>query len=341
MLEGVRVLDLSRLLPGGYCSMLLTRMGADVIKIEAPATGDPLRALPAGAAVFEALHAGQRSVTLRLNSDAGRAALLALAKTGDVLLEGFRPRVMERMGAGFERLSAANPGLVYCALTGYGSRGLLHGRAGHDLNYLARAGVLSLMPRSQGGPAIPAVQVADLAGGMQAAILILGALLERTRTGRGRRLEVSMTDVARSWLTAQRAAFHAGQSGPRLTGELPCYHLYPVADGFLSVAALEPRFWEAFCDAIGRPDLKPRQADTSAVPEVAGVLGPRTRAQWMDHFGDRDVCVEPVLTLEEAEPDPQAGDVPRPAPALGEHTREVLSQAGLEPRLIETVIQPG
>ena len=150
-----------------------------------------------------------------------------------------------------------------------------------------------------------------------------------------------MTDVARSWLTAQRAAFEAGETGMGLSGELPCYHVYPVADGFLSVAALEPRFWEAFCESIGRPDLKARQADTSAVPEVAAVLRPRTRAEWMDHFGDRDVCVEPVLTLQEAEPDPQAGSTWRPAPSLGEHTVEVLSEAGLSPELIEALTRTG
>jgi crotonobetainyl-CoA:carnitine CoA-transferase CaiB-like acyl-CoA transferase len=338
VLEGVRVLDLSRLLPGGYCTMLLARLEADVVKVEAPSTGDPLRAFPSGAATFNALHAGKRSVVLRLKSDAGRAALMRLVEVSDVLLEGFRPGVMERLGLGFERLSAANPRLVYCALTGYGSEGALHRRAGHDLNYLARAGVLWLMPRAAGLPVIPAVQLADLAGGMQAAILILGALVERTRTGRGRRLEVSMADVARSWLTAQRAAFEAGEPGLLLSGELPCYHVYAVADGFLSVAALEPRFWEAFCESIERPDLQARQADPSAIPEVAAVLMPRTRAEWMEHFGERDVCVEPVLTLGEADPDPQARAFR--APALGEHTRQVLGEAGLPPELIETLAGP-
>ena len=333
MLSDVQVLDLSRLLPGGYCTLLLARLGAGVVKVEPPGRGDPLRVLPGGGAYFNALHAGKRSITLRLKTDGGRAALLRLAGRSDVLLEGFRPGVMERLGLGYDRLREANPRLVYCAITGYGS-GPDRARAGHDLNYLARAGILSMMPHADGRPVIPAVQIADLAGGMQAAILILGALLERRRTGVGRRLEVSMTDVARSWLTTQRAALQAGQPGIPLTGELPCYHVYAVRDGFLTVAALEPRFWEAFCASIARPDLIARQVDPSAVAEVAAVLEPRTRSDWMAQFGDRDVCVEPVLTLDEAEPDPGAGSPSRPAPALGAHTLEVLTEAGLSPEAI-------
>ena len=316
--------------------MLLARLGADVVKVEASSGGDPLRGLPGGAAYFEALHAGKRSVALRLKTAGGREALRRLAARSDVLLEGFRPGVMERLGLGYDTLREANPRLVYCAITGYGS-GPDRARAGHDLNYLARAGVLSLMPRADGRPVIPAVQVADLAGGMQAAILVLGALLESRRSGAGRRLEVSMTDVARSWLTTQRAAFQAGEPGVRLTGELPCYHVYAVRDGFLTVAALEPVFWEAFCASIGRADLTPRQADPSAIGEVAAVLAPRTRADWMRHFGERDVCVEPVLALDEAAPDPGAGAPRRPAPRLGEHTREVLAEAGLDPGALDAL----
>ncbi|HYM49838.1 MAG TPA: CaiB/BaiF CoA-transferase family protein [Candidatus Limnocylindrales bacterium] len=328
-MQGVRVLDLTRLLPGGYATMLMARMGADVVKVEAPGHGDPLRALPGGAAYFAALHAGKRSVALRLKSEAGRRALLKLAERSDALIEGFRPGVMDRLGLGFEVLRRANPRLVYCAITGYGSTGPLRARAGHDLNYLARAGVLSLMPPSGRAPAIPAVQLADLAGGMQAIILVLAALLERERTGRGRRVEVAMTDVARSWLTTQRAVFQAGEPGIPLTGELPCYHVYPTRDGFLTVAALEAPFWQAFCDAIDRPDLCGRQLDPTAIDEVAGVLERRTRAEWMARFGDKDVCVEPVLSLGEAEPDPGAGVALAPAPALGQHTREVLAESGL------------
>jgi alpha-methylacyl-CoA racemase len=329
MLHGVRIIDLTRLLPGGYATMLLARMGADVIKVEAPGHGDPIRGLPGGAAYFNALHRGKRSVAIRLKTEAGRRAFRKIVERADVLLEGFRPGVMERLGLGYDALRENNSRLVYCAITGYGSIGPYRDRAGHDLNYLARAGVLSPMPNAGHVPAVPTVQVADLAGGMQAVIVTLAALIERERTGQGSRLEIAMTDVARSWLTTQRAVFSVNQPGILLTGELPCYHVYAVRDGFLTVAALELPFWQAFCESIARPDLIPRHADPPATAEVAAVLRGRTRAEWMAHFGDRDVCVEPVLSLAEADPDPGAHTSMSPAPALGQHTQEVLAEAGL------------
>src|SRR5438270_10920862 len=193
-LTGVRVLDLSRLLPGAYCAQLLQAQGARVTKIESPA-GDPIRALPAGDAYFDALHRGQQLLTLDLRTDDGRESLRGGVLEADVLVEGFRPGVMDRMQLGYASLSAINPALVYCAITGYGSKGPLARRAGHDLNYLARSGALSLMPLAGDRPVIPGLQVADLAGGLQAAFLIAAALADRERTGRGSRVEVSMTDL--------------------------------------------------------------------------------------------------------------------------------------------------
>jgi crotonobetainyl-CoA:carnitine CoA-transferase CaiB-like acyl-CoA transferase len=207
---------------------------------------------------------------------------------------------MDRRQVGWSQLRAVNPRLIYCSITGYGSRGTLRDRAGHDLNYLARSGALSVMPRADGVPMIPGVQVADVAGGMMAAIAVLGAVIERQRTGQGRRLDISMTDVAKSWLVLERAAFDAGFPMLNLIGGLPCYHVYRAADGLLTVGALEPNFWRNFCEAIGREDLIARQADPGAIAEVAGVLAGKTRAEWMAIFGDRDVCVEPVLDLSEA-----------------------------------------
>jgi crotonobetainyl-CoA:carnitine CoA-transferase CaiB-like acyl-CoA transferase len=311
-------------------------MGAQVVKVEEPGRGDPLRGLPGGELYFNLLHGGKRSAALQLNLPAGRNALLQLVKTSDVLLEGFRPGVMERLQIGWEVLSGVNSRLVYCALTGYGSAGALRGRAGHDLNYLARSGALALMPRVDGAPMIPGLQVADLAGGMSALVAILAALVDRHRTGKGRRLEVSMTDVMRSWATIPLAAARTGQ-GMELTGRLPCYHVYQVADGFLTVAALEPRFWLNFCRAIGCEDLSTRQADPDAVEEVARVLRPRTRAEWMAHFGDSDVCVEPCLEIADATM-PHAGTRP---PGLGEHTIEVLTEAGCSRAEIDAVLEPG
>jgi len=177
------------------------------------------------------------------------------------------------------------------------------GRAGHDLNYLARSGAMSLMPLREGVPTIPGLQVADMAGGLHAAFLIAGALVARARTGRGSRVEVSMTDLMRSWTVLPRAARRAGLPVLPLTGEVPCYHVYAVADGFLTVAALEPDFWAAFCRAIDREDLKDRQFDPAAIEAVQATLRPATRAEWAARFGDQDVCVEPALRLDESEAD--------------------------------------
>lgn len=300
LLRGARVLDLSRLLPGAYCSQLLQGQGADVTKVESPA-GDPIRGMPGGDAYFDALHRGKRQLTLDLRTEAGRDSFRERILDADVLVEGFRPGVMERIELGYASLATINPALVYCAITGYGSTGPMARRAGHDLNYLARSGALSLMPLAGGAPAIPGLQVADLAGGLQAAFLIAAALADRSRTGHGSRVEVSMTELMRSWTDLPRAARSRGLSGLSLTGELPCYHVYRVSDGFLTVAALESDFWQEFCKAIDRADLTARQFDATAISEVQVALETRSRSAWMDRFGERDVCVEPVLGLEETD----------------------------------------
>src|SRR5438132_3667528 len=302
LLEGVRVLDLSRLLPGGYCTQLLQAQGAQVTKIEPPA-GDPIRALPGGNAYFDALHRGKQLLTLDLRTEIGRDALRKRVLEADVLVEGFRPGVMERMELGYTALAAINPGLVYCAITGYGSGGPMAGRAGHDLNYLARSGALSLMPLREGVPTIPGLQVADMAGGLQAAFLITAALVARARTGRGARVEVSMTELMRTWTALPRAARRAGLPGLPLTGEAPCYHCSAVADGFLADAPRRPDFWAAFCHAIDREELKDRQFDPAAIEPVQATLRPATRAEWAARFGDQDVCAEPALPLEAPEAD--------------------------------------
>ena len=305
LLDGIRVLDLSRLLPGGYCTQLLQHQGAEIIKLE-PLSGDPIRELPGGGAFFEALHRGKQLVRLDLRSAEGREAFLQYLPEADVLVEGFRPGVMERLSLGYKALAGVNRGLIYCAITGYGSNGTLAVRAGHDLNYLARSGALSLMPRIDGRPAIPGLQVADMAGGLHAAFQISAALSQRSRTGQGARLEISMTSVMKEWTSLHRAAREAGLTAIPLTGELPCYRVYPVADGFLTVAALEEEFWAAFCDVLGRAELVSRQFDPTAIPELESLLRSASRAEWMARFGDRDVCVEPVLTLEESQKQAEA-----------------------------------
>src|SRR2546430_3865563 len=254
LLDSVRVLDLSRLLPGGYCTQLLQAQGAQVTKVEPPA-GDPIRAMPGGDAYFSALHQGKQLLTLDLRSEDGRDDFRRHVAKADVLVEGFRPGVMERMELGYAALAAINPALVYCAITGYGSDGPMAGRAGHDLNYLARSGALLLMPLRDGVPTIPGLQVADMAGGLEAAFLIAGALVARARSGRGSRIEVSMTDLMRSWTALPRQARRAGLPGLPLTGGFLCNHASAVAAGFLPVPGLEPVFWTASCRASVPSDL--------------------------------------------------------------------------------------
>jgi crotonobetainyl-CoA:carnitine CoA-transferase CaiB-like acyl-CoA transferase len=299
LLRGVVLIDLSRLLPGAYCAQLLRQQGAQVIKIEPPA-GDPMRRMPGGQAIFDALHQGSELIRLDLRNPDGRAALQERLRHTDVLLEGFRPGRMDSFGLGYDALVAINPRLVYCAITGYGSQGALAGRAGHDLNYLARSGALSLMPACNGLPVIPGLQVADMAGGLQAAFLMVSALQQRATTGRGTRVEVSMTAVMKAWTVPARAARREGAPIP-LSGEAPCYRVYRVADGWISVAALEPKFWANLCEAIERPDLVSRQFDPAALRELEPIFLSAPRAKWMEQFSGRDVCVEPVLSLEESE----------------------------------------
>jgi crotonobetainyl-CoA:carnitine CoA-transferase CaiB-like acyl-CoA transferase len=299
LLEGVRVIDLSRLLPGAYCTQLLQQQGAEVIVIDSPA-GEPLRGMPGAATMLDVLYAGKQRVTLNLRTAEGRDALLTYCGNADVLLEGFRPGRMERLQLGYDVLQQRNPRLVYCAITGYGS-GQLAARAGHDLNYLARSGALSVMPQADGLPMIPGIQVADLAGGLYAAFLISAALAGRSRTGAGCRLEVSMTELIKTWTVLPRAARHAGLPYLGLSGEFPCYRVYRVSDGSITVGALETKFWHNLCDALGRADLVPRQFDPTAIPELASIFQSRSRSDWANRFAGLDVCVEPMLTLEETE----------------------------------------
>ncbi len=369
-LEGIRVLDLTRLLPGPFCTMLLADMGADVVKVEEPGRGDYMRAYPplreGQSIVFNAINRNKRSITLNLKSEAGRTALLRLAARADVVVEGNRPGVMDRLGLGWATLCSHNPKLVLCSITGFGQTGPWAQRAGHDLNYMAIAGALGLNAERGGDPHPLGVQVADIGAGAQgAATAILGALLDVARGGEGRHLDVSMTDGALSWLAvpiAQMIAEDGGAAGRgdlRLTGRYACYRVYRTKDGgYYSVGALEPKFWQELCDAFGRPDLVARQYDEGAAQaalqrEVELIFATRTRDEWQALLGDRDVCCEPVLELDEVLRHPHVAarglvvNTPTgtelapavrleedwrrlPAPGLGEHTVELLAEVGIE-----------
>ena len=390
-LEGVRVLDLSRLLPGGFCSLLLADFGADVLKVEDTGMGDYIRwAAPqvegvepsAASALFLSLNRNKRSIRIDLKTDEGKEVLLRLARDADVLLESFRPGVLDRLGVGYERLREVNPGLVYCAVTGYGQDGPYRNRSGHDMNYLGLVGLLGLSGERDGPPVQAAGQIADLGGGaLMAAFGILAALRERDRSGEGQVVDVSMADGALSWLAMVAAEYLASGKPPRrgaqpLAGSLLCYRPYACADGHVTLGALEPKFWQAWCRGVGREDLIERQFEppgSEAHAEVEAIFAARTRAEWTAFAGEHDCCLEPVLELEEAldselvraremvvgldqpgasEPvrllgvpvklsrtpgDPNRG----PGPTLGADTDAVLAAAGYAPEEIEALKAAG
>jgi crotonobetainyl-CoA:carnitine CoA-transferase CaiB-like acyl-CoA transferase len=378
-LTGIRVLDLTRLLPGAFCTMLLADMGADVIKVEDPAGGDYMRWTPplidGQSALFNALNRNKRSLTLNLKSDAGRDLLLLLVEKSAVLVEGNRPGVMERLGLGWDALHARNPKLVMCSITGYGQDGPFASRAGHDINYMATAGALGLNGERNRPPAPLSVQVADIGGGgLQPAVAILGALVGVERGGDGRWIDASMTDGAVSWLALALAALGGGESvargDQRLGGRYACYRVYTCKDGrFYSVGALEPKFWVTLCGAIERRDLIEHQfaegQEGVRVHEAMElVFSSKTRSEWEETLGGLDVCCEPVLELDEVPSHPQVaaraliartstGTEVRPAvavgagwrrrdpPAMGEHTAEVLSEVGVAPERLDQLRKDG
>jgi crotonobetainyl-CoA:carnitine CoA-transferase CaiB-like acyl-CoA transferase len=366
-LDGVRVLDLTRLLPGNYCTLLLADLGADVVKVEEPGRGDYIRwaapVVDGQGAAHRALNRGKRSMTLDLKSADGSPVLRRLAAGADAVVESLRPGVLERLGGGYEALSAENPRLVFCALTGYGQDGPYRDRAGHDVDYIGLAGILEATGAADGPPVLPAVQVGDFGGGMAAAVAVVAGLREAAVTGHGRVLDVSMLDVAVSWTAVSMSWYlAAGQVPARgampLTGGLACYRAYRCADGrYLAVGALEPQFWRELCERLNLPELiedhlapPPRQEEMAA--RLAAVLAGRTRDEWARELANLDVCVAPVNDVAEAIRDPQVvhrgmvaevggrpvgpgpavhgGGAPAvgPAPGLGEHTEEVLSEAG-------------
>lgn len=371
-LSHLRVLDLSRLLPGGFATLLLADLGADVLKVEEPGKGDYIRWIPPMAggtsAGHLALNRGKRSMTLNLKTEGGRDLLCKLVEQTDVLVESFRPGVMDRLGVGYDALSAINPGLIWCAITGYGQDGPYKDRAGHDVNYLGYAGVLDIVGPYGGDPVVPGVQIADLGGGAYPATVgILAAFAERERTGRGRFIDISMLDGAFAWLTFHGATYAMTgevpqRGGMRLSGEFACYRIYRVADGHVTVGSLEPQFWVKLCEALGVPEYGARQfaegdEQRAIIDHLEAIFLTRTREQWMTILEDLDACVGPVRNVAEAYDDPHLRargmivDVPLGeqvvpaiggpirltgapstvgvhAPGFGEHTDLVLTDLG-------------
>ena len=373
-LEGIRMLDLSRMLPGPYCTMMLGDLGAEVIKIEEIKGGDPTRHSPpkigTQSAAFRQVNRNKKSIAIDLKSSEGRDLFLKLAATADIVMEQFRPGVVDRLGIGYKEVSEINPRIIYCALTGFGQDGPHRDRSGHDLNYLALSGVLGLTTDEQGKPVMSGIQVADLAGGMIAGFAMLAALLARERTGRGQYVDVSMFDVMLSMLPIAASHQFAGKHyevGDKfvLSGSYPFYNVYETSDGkYMTLGALEPKFWANFCKAVGREDLIAKQFSESEVKaelfaEVKAIFKSRTREEWIEVMRDADCCCEPVLALGEAFEHEQTkarqmvqeiatatdgvlkqlgfayklSDTPSRintmSPELGEHTNELLTELGM------------
>ena len=328
-LEGIRVLELVRVAPGAFCTMMLADMGAEVLKVETPPSADEARGQTAEAArraAFSFVNRNKRSIAINLKQTQGQKILQQLVATADVVVEGFRPGVMARLGGDYATLSALNPRLIYCSLSGFGQDGPYRDLPAHDINYLALGGVLNLIGTPEGPPAIPLNIVADYAGAsMHGVVGILLALMARQRTGRGQLVDVSYLDTTVSLLAATpvvRDFFFNGSTCGRgegaLGGSYPYYGTYETADGqLLSVGCTESWLWQNFCKAIGREDLGrfalrrehfASVADSAAMQakkEVQEILRSKTRDEWFAFFQDKNVCVGPVYTVAETFRDPQ------------------------------------
>lgn len=377
-LSGIRIVDLTRLLPGPFCTMLLADFGADVIKVEERASGDQMRSYTplyrTMSANFATLNRNKRSITLDLKSPEGRQVFRDLVKTADVVVEGFRPEVMQRLGLDYESLREIRPGLVYCSITGYGQTGPNRDRTGHDLNYLAYAGALGLSGNADGPPVAPSVLFGDIAGGAYpAALAIMISLRHRDRTGEGEYIDISMLDGIVSTMYAPVSELlmtgRAWQRGAELpTGGSPRYGIYRTSDGrYLSLCPLEEKFWQTLFQHLGLepPDDSTPEACVAAKRLLAEILERRTLDEWMKELATVDICVAPVLTIDEAMSNPQItsrelvqkfdhpsqgqqylmrnpirtrnqseAEVRKGAPELGEDTDAVLRELGYEEETI-------
>ncbi len=375
-LAGIRVLDLTRLLPGPMCSLHLADMGADVIKVEDPRQGDYAREM---GSLYVSVNRNKRSISVDLKQAAGREIFLRLADTADVIIEGFRPGTVNRLRIGYDDIKPRNAKLVYCAMTGYGQSGPFRDRAGHDLNYMSYTGVTDQTGGRGGPPVIPNIQVADLLGGSLSAVMgILAALLDVQRSGRGRYIDVAMADCTLAHAVFPLIAHHQhGEVAPRgedmLSGGLPWYAIYETSDGrYVTVASLEEKFWRRLCTALDREGwIDAYHADAARREvlrtELRALFRSETQAFWVAKLEAADCCFSPVLTLDEALDHLQfaardmihvSGDgVPQfafpvrfndftfavhaPAPAQGEHSNEILTELGYSTREIEALNKNG
>jgi len=374
-LNGIRILDLSRLFPGPMCTMHLADLGADVIKIEDPIMGDYARTVPPiqkkTSKFFLSINRNKRSVALDLRKNDGKKTFLKLLSSSDVIVESFRPGVLEKIGLGYEQVKKVNPSIIYCSITGYGQTGPYRNFAGHDLNFTGYSGAIKKTKGSSEPPAIPNFQLGDIVGGTFGATMsIMAALLQQKLQGIGQYLDVSIMDglVAHNVVAAANIGSESMvgfDTSDMLTGMLHCYNLYPTKDDrYMVLAALEYKFWDRFCTAINRDDLKnkhmsPSEESAKIFSDLEKIFSSKTQAEWIRHFKEFDCCVSPVLNIQEAmnnehilarnmvrtTSDPIEGKVSqfsfpvkfsafefeiyRNAPQLGEHTDEVLKEFGI------------
>lgn len=312
MLSGLRILDLTANLPGPFATMLLAELGAQVLKLERPPEGDPARSrfLEEGgrSPFFEAANRGKKSLTLNLKSPAGKEIFLRLLQRYDILVEGFRPGVMDRLGLGWEALRKDHPELIYVAISGFGQDSPWRQKSGHDINYMALAGALGMTGTVDGEPAMSGLLTADLGGGTAMALFgILAAVIDRQRTGRGRLVDISMMDGVLSWMAYCGLGILTGMEEGRpgktwATGKYPCYRTYPTKDGRrVSFGPLEPHLWANFCRGIEREDLIEQAfGGQEVIDQLTDLFGSRDLAYWNDFSQEVDCCLEPVLTVEEA-----------------------------------------
>lgn len=323
-LDGIKVLDLSRLLPGDYCTLLLADFGAEVVKVEDPFLGDYVRWYPPivgqESAMHHLLNRNKKSITLNLKNDKAKEILYKLAAEYDVLIESFRPGVAKKLGIDYETLEGVNPRLVYLSLTGFGQDGPYKDLPGHDINYIGLAGILGITGERNGPPVIPGVQIADLSGGMFAAFSVLCGIISRDRTGRGQYIDFAMLDGVISWLTVHAATYFVENVNPKrgemfLSGALPVYNVYKTKDDkYLSLGCLEDKFWKNLFKAIGREDLlnledyfRELRLDKldRVTEELRKIFLTKTRDEWVKLLWEHDVCAGPVYTFEETFKDPQ------------------------------------
>lgn len=320
-LEGLRILDLTRLLPGAYCTLLLADQGAEVIKIEQPGKGDynrafePLNRKESGS--FLLLNRNKKSITLDLKHEAGKKVFLEMVDQADIVIEGFRPGVMKRLGLDYDVLSDRNPGIIFCALSGYGQDGPYAMVSGHDLNYMAEIGAVQLFAEKGRRPIVPGLSIADVGGGSLMAVFgLLTAVLARQKTGVGQFVDVSMFDGAFTWLTYHAADYLFGGVEPRggerpFLGGAPCYNIYACGDGkHISLGIIEEHFWDRFCDLIGHPEFKENQwPDTEEAGVQFAVLGQTFAsapcAAWVEKLMQADIPVGAVNSMAEAFVHPQ------------------------------------